>query len=319
MRFQITTNAENGWHNLLLTDTQTGTSVEVIPDAGGILNAFTVQHDGRSVNLVEGYHNMQDWNENKTKGFRSAKMSPYVCRVSESTYAWEGKSYHLNKFMLNGIAIHGILYDAGFHVVERLSSQDHAEVELKYAYKGEEPGYPFAYDCLIKYRLDKDNQLTISTLIHNHDQRPIPVCDGWHPYFTFGGSVNGLTLKVATDAMLEYDEAIIPTGHTLPVEGFREGLVIGDRHFDNGYVLDPGSAQPRAVLSDPASGLSIEFHPDAHYPYLQVYTPPHRNSVAIENLSAAPDAFNNGMGLVTLKPNESRVFSTKLKVNVPFN
>jgi aldose 1-epimerase len=315
MRFQITTNSENGWHSLLLTDTQTGTSAEIIPDAGGILNAFTVMHDGKPVNLVEGYHNMQDWNENKTKGFRSAKMSPYVCRVADSTYEWEGKSYNLNKFMLNGIAIHGLLYDAEFHVVERMASQDHAEVELKYAYKGEEPGYPFAYDCLIKYRLDKDNTLTISTLIHNHDKRPIPVSDGWHPYFTFGGNVGGLTLRVATDKVLEYDGALIPTGHTQPVEGFRNGLVVGDRHFDNGYVLDPAATQPRALLSDPATGMSIEFHPDSHYPYLQVYTPPHRKSVAIECLSSAPDAFNNGMGLVTLKPDESRVFSVKLKVN----
>ncbi|MGL6269156.1 MAG: hypothetical protein ACRC2O_14590, partial [Chitinophagaceae bacterium] len=62
------------------------------------------------------------------------------------------------------------------------------------------------------------------------------------------------------------------------------------------------------------TGMAIEFHPDKSYPYLQLYTPPHRNSIAIENLSAAPDAFNNGMGLVTLEPDHTRTFSTRYKI-----
>jgi aldose 1-epimerase len=316
MRFHIITKQENGWHSLQLTDTENGTVAEIIPDAGAILNAFRIRKGSHSLNVVEGYLSMQDWNENKTKGFRSAKMSPYVCRVADSTYRWEGKVHHLNKFMLNGIAIHGVLYDAAFQVAETRAGNDYAEVELKYMYRHDDPGYPFDYDCLIKYRLEKDNTLTLSTLVHNHDKQPIPVSDGWHPYFRFGGKVDAWHLSVATDAVLEYDAALIPTGQTKPVEGFRSGLVIGDRFFDNGYVLDPGGVQPKAVLSDPALGVSLEFHPDAHYPYLQVYTPPHRQSIAIENLSSAPDAFNNGLGLVTLKPDESRVFSVKYKVNV---
>lgn len=314
MRFQITTKQENGWHSLQMTDTTNGTTVEIIPDAGAILNAFLVKKGDRTINLVEGYQNMQDWNENKTKGFRSAKMSPYVCRVADSTYRWEGKVHHLNKFMLNGIAIHGVLYDASFQVMETLASNDHAEVELRYTYRADDPGYPFAYDCLIKYKLEAGNSLTVSTLVHNHDKISIPVSDGWHPYFTFGGKVNDLTLKVATDAVLEYDDAVIPTGNTLPITGFREGFPIGDQFFDNGYVLDTNATQPKAVLADPTQGISLEFHPDAHYPYLQVYTPPHRNSIAIENLSSAPDAFNNGMGLVKLGPDESRIFTVKYKV-----
>jgi aldose 1-epimerase len=316
MRFQITVNSENGWHSLQLKDTVTGTIAEVIPDAGAILNSFSVLNNGRPMNLVEGFHSMADWNENKTKGFRSAKLSPYVCRVADSTYEWAGKTHNLSKFILNGVAIHGIIYDAAFQVVETMSAQDHAEVELKFAYRKGDPGFPFEYDCLVKYRLDADNLLTISTLIHNHDNVPIPMTDGWHPYFTFGSKVDGYQLMINTDKMLEYDSALIPTGNHIPVEGFRSGVTIGDRHFDNGFVLDQSAHQPMARLSDPASGMSLEFHPDAHYPFMQVYTPPHRNSIAIENLSSAPDAFNNGIGLVTLKPDESRVFTVKLKVTI---
>jgi aldose 1-epimerase len=68
------------------------------------------------------------------------------------------------------------------------------------------------------------------------------------------------------------------------------------------------------VLRDPANKIQLEIIPARSYPYLQIYTPPHRKSIAIENLSSAPDAFNNGMGLVTLAPGESADFTTTYKL-----
>jgi aldose 1-epimerase len=50
--------------------------------------------------------------------------------------------------------------------------------------------------------------------------------------------------------------------------------------------------------------------PISNYPYLQLYTPPDRKSIAIENLSGAPDCFNNKMGLQTLQPQENILFET---------
>ena len=64
------------------------------------------------------------------------------------------------------------------------------------------------------------------------------------------------------------------------------------------------------VFRDPAAKLQLEISPDKSYPYLQIYTPPQRESIAFENLSAAPDAFNNGMGLITLKKDQSASFTT---------
>jgi aldose 1-epimerase len=49
-----------------------------------------------------------------------------------------------------------------------------------------------------------------------------------------------------------------------------------------------------------------------------VYTPPHRNTIAIENLSAIPDAFNNEIGLITLAPQANAIFSTIYKIT-PLN
>jgi aldose 1-epimerase len=59
----------------------------------------------------------------------------------------------------------------------------------------------------------------------------------------------------------------------------------------------------------------VEIRPESSYPYLQLYTPPHRESIAIENLSAAPDAFNNGMGLINLEPGASATFKTAYTIS----
>jgi aldose 1-epimerase len=47
---------------------------------------------------------------------------------------------------------------------------------------------------------------------------------------------------------------------------------------------------------------------------LQLYIPPSRRSIAIETLSGAPDAFNNGIGLILLDPGTSRQFSVTYEV-----
>ena len=56
------------------------------------------------------------------------------------------------------------------------------------------------------------------------------------------------------------------------------------------------------MLRDENSGLQLTIKAGQSYPYLQVYTPPHRKSIAVENLSSPPDAFNNGMSLIIAKP-----------------
>jgi aldose 1-epimerase len=56
--------------------------------------------------------------------------------------------------------------------------------------------------------------------------------------------------------------------------------------------------------------LELIITPDKSYPYLQVYIPKDRKSIAIENLSATPDAFNNGMGLIIAEPATLYSFTT---------
>lgn len=316
MRFQITHHKEEGWDRVRLHDALTGCSADIIPSAGAILNAFSIPTPAGECNVIEGFRDAADWRERVTKGFHSAKLSPFVCRLRDSSYPWNGRRHTIRKFLLDGTAIHGLLYDAPFRIIEEAVHADFAELELKYAYLGDAEGYPFPYDCLIRYRLEADNTLLVATAIHNRSNETIPMSDGWHPYFTLGGTIDRLTLQFHASRMLEYDDSILPSGGLLPHTEWTSPRPIGDSFLDNGFVLDDGHPQPACTLSDPVSGISVSFLPEPSYPYLQIYTPPHRRSIAIENLSAAPDAFNNGIGLTRLEPDHTRTYTLRYRIGM---
>ncbi len=318
--FAINQNSENGFEKLVLKDKLSKTYVEIIPACGAILHAFTVFHNGIYINTIDHYETKADFSENVTsKGFKSCKLSPFACRINNASYHFGEKDYTIKKFLLNGSALHGLLYDAPFIILEQFADDLSAGVTLKYTYTGTDEGYPFYYDCLVEYQLKKDNELTIVTEIINKDKGLIPIQDGWHPYFSFGGKIDDLQLEFQSKEILVFDDALLPTGETKPYAAFDSIKKIGENFFDNCFTLnfaDPMAigCQPLCVLRDPSKKLQIEIRPDKHYPYLQIYTPPHRNSIAIENLSAAPDAFNNKLGLITLQPGESTIFTTTYKI-----
>jgi aldose 1-epimerase len=135
------------------------------------------------------------------------------------------------------------------------------------------------------------------------------MADGWHPYFTLGGKSNDWELSFHASKMLEFSERLIPTGETLQNKRFQSAEKIADGFLDNCFVLDGPNGKPACILSNPDNGLSLLFFPGKFYPYLQIYTPAHRDSIAIENLSGAPDCFNNGLGLIVLAPGQSQTFT----------
>ncbi|MDQ6813387.1 MAG: aldose 1-epimerase, partial [Bacteroidota bacterium] len=169
----------------------------------------------------------------------------------------------------------------------------------------------FKFKCMVEYTLTTGNTLTIKTTISNIDDQLMPVVDGWHPYFTLGGSINNYQVEFQSKEMLEFDEDLTPTGKLIQFEEFGSLKNFGTTELDNCFTLNFAERQPMCVIKNPQKGVQIEFHPEESYPYLQIYTPDHRKSIAIENLSGAPDAFNNGMGLKVLEPGKSATFTTK--------
>ena len=303
-----------------LQDMLTGTVSTILPSCGAILGGFIIEHRGEKLDIIDHYTDEEDFKKNVTaKGFKGCKLSPFACRIDEAIYRFGEEKYTLEKFLLKGSALHGLLYDAEFKVTDIFADEEKATVGLSFKYRGTDKGYPFLYECLVSYTLRADHSLTLLTTIINQDKGLIPIQDGWHPYFSFGKQIDELELEFQSIEILEFDEALIPTGKLTPYREFNSLRKIGGTQFDNCFTLNFAECQPMVVLRDPIRKLQLEILPDKSYPYLQLYTPPHRNSIAIENLSAAPDAFNNGMGLKTLVPGESINFATTFKIRATGN
>jgi aldose 1-epimerase len=266
--------------------------------------------------VISGYADVNDFARHaESKGFRSCKLSPYVCRLHNGHYAFDEVSYDIGKFKLNGSSLHGLLYDVPFDVISHESNDHLAMVVLQHSYEGSDKGFPFPFDMVVTYTLSHQNKLTLHTQVTNRHNAHIPMADGWHPYFSLNAPVNDLHLQTASNTMLEFDSALIPTGKLLEDTRFTNGALLGDVQLDNCFLLNRASEQPACTLSNQATGLQLKIYAVENYPYLQLYIPPQRNCIAIENLSAAPDAFNNKMGLIVLEPGESIGFSAAYEMS----
>jgi aldose 1-epimerase len=307
MSFEVFIDHRQNSPVITLKDHQNQTTAEIYA-FGGILNAFSLHIDGKNMNLVAGFDSVSDAKENITNGFKSAKLSPFVCRMGLGKYKWDEETFQIEKWFLGKHAIHGIIYDAVYQIQTTKADENSASVELYYSYPGNEKGYPFQYLIQLLWKLEKGNKLSITTTITNASTIAIPISDGWHPYFTLGDSVDDYTLQIDTNQQVEFDTELIPTGQMINDERFTNGQLMNGIFLDNCFLLDQKVDHPKCVLSNKKLQLSIE--PTINYPYMQFYTPEDRKKIAIENLSSAPDAFNNKMGLHILEPQETINFST---------
>ena len=310
MAFEVIVSSYGQHSVIILKDLTTNTFAEIY-SFGALLNNFTSEHHGHAINIIDGFSSPAEAADKVTVFFKSAKLAPFACRVKNSKYNFGGNSYLLSKFALRGTAIHGLVYNAGFEIVEHFDDDEKAMVKLSYLYDNDMEGYPFRFKIEVEYTLTRENTLAIKTTITNTDEQLMPVVDGWHPYFTLGDSINDYQVEFQSKEMLEFNEDLIPTGKLIPFEEYGPIKHFGAAELDNCFTLNFAECQPMCVIRHPKKKVQIEFHPDQTYPYLQIYTPEHRKSIAVENLSGAPDAFNNGMGLKVLEPENSATFTTK--------
>jgi aldose 1-epimerase len=315
--FSIHKKNESGFDKVILQNDETQNYAAIVPACGAILQEFVVQKNDERINIIDSYSSADEFkNQLEEKGFKGCKLSPFVCRMNESKYTFGEKEYHIQKQRSSPDkhALHGLIYDKSFTVISETANDAEASVTMKYEYRAEDAGYPFNYDCLVTWQLEKENKLTVITECINKDEGLIPVQDGWHPYFTLGDTINDLDLEFQGLKMVEFNTELIPTKKLVDYSRFSSIEKLGDRVLDNCFTLDTQECQPLCVLRNAAKKIEVQLFPDESYQYLQIYTPPHRKSIAIENLSGAPDGFNNMMGVITLEPGQSSLFKTSYKI-----
>lgn len=313
MNFSIQTRTEDKLPVITLQNDTEQVSAEIFA-LGGLLNSFVIPVDGKPLNLIDGYANQADAKTGFTRAFQSVRLSPFVCRMKSGTYSWMGTQYRINKTYLGDHAIHGLMYDTPFSIVDTMADGNKASVSLQGEYRGEDPGYPFPYRVKITWQLFPEATLRVSVQLMHENAFPIPIAEGWHPYFTLGGKIDDCTLQFTTHQKMEYDADLLPTGKYVADNRFLMPCSLKGMELDNGFVWTDPNTERRCVVSN--GKITLYILPDAAYPVLQIYTPQHRNSIAIENLSGAPDNFNNGLLLIHLPPHTPVNFSTTYQVRI---
>ena len=290
--------------------------LEIWPYCGGIINSWYASTERRTINIISGYLDYEDFKNNcETKGFRSCKLSPYAGRIKKSSYSYEEEEREIGKFGFDDHNIHGLIYDRHFKVIETSNCEKEAIVTLATEYREINEGFPFNYRMEIRYKLSSNGKLTVETKVTNLSEKEMPLCDGWHPYFNLGTHINECYLQINSDKILEFDSDLIPTGKISKFGNYAEPELIEEAHFDNCFEIT-NTSDKVCVLKDPVSGLTISLYNELNYPYLQLFTPDDRNSLAIEPLSAPPDSFNNKIGLKYIGHGECISFICRWEVNV---
>ena len=319
MSFNVSRTNQNGLSLVKLQDNATNTIITILPEYGALLHGFEIPVNGEHLNIIDNYSNKEQLDKELALSYKSSKLSPFVCRLRNGKYKIDDSAFEFSKKYKDGNAIHGLLYNKPFRIVDEFTDDRQASVTLRYHFKREDPGYPYDYVCEVRYTLMQQSLLQVETIILNLDKEESPLADGWHPYFQLGGIIDDYEIQIATNTMVEFDNSLIPTGELVPDDSFSRPGRIGNRELDNCFVIQPVEQNPAVLMLNPANGVYLSIYNSPRYPYLQLYTPLHRKSIAIENLSAAPDCFNNGIGLVMLAPNASQTFTVWYQAGVAEN
>ena len=290
---------------------RSGAYEAVIASTGASLREL--RHDGRDLIVSFGADEVRP-------DYRGATLAPWPNRIVDGTYAFDGED------IVTALtepershALHGLVSWADFEQVA--ASDDSVTLATTIA---PQSGYPWRVRVETSYALGADG-LTQTVRARNLSARPAPFGTGPHPYLLAGPApLDEWTLALPAASVLEVTPDRLSPVALRPVAEHdadrfdrRNPRPLGAVQLDHAFTDLETDAAGTAVLrlTDP-SGVGVEVTWGAECPWVQVYTgdkpegpanPDHRNGVAVEPMTCAPDAFNAtsydyDAGLLVLEP-----------------
>ncbi len=271
----------------------------VVTESGATLRVL--EHAGRP--LLHGFPDDQ-----MSSAGRGQLLMPWPNRVRDGVYTFDGRDHRLGltePTLAN--AIHGLVRWAAW------TPEEHGTTSVSLSYRlMAQSGYPWTLDLHALYDLSAEG-LTVTQTATNLSDRPAPYASGAHPYLTAGpGPVDRWELTLPASTRLLADDQQIPVGEESVDDtayDFRVTRPLRDLRLDDGFgdLQRDASGVATAQVRDPATGLGAALWVDRHHPWLMVFSAdngwdPPRQALAVEPMTAPPDAFRSGRDLVTLAP-----------------
>ena len=237
--------------------------------------------------------------------YASSILFPFANRIKDGAYTFNDQDF---QFEINlkeeNNALHGLVYNKTFQIINQEISNDSASILLEYNETELSIGFPYTYTIQLKY-VFTSNDFSLNISVKNTDSKAFPFTLGWHPYFLSDDLFNS-SLDFNSSKKIVLGERNITTH----VEDFElnDVLHIEDKQLDDCWILDTNEV----IFNTPKYQLRMASSIDNNF--LQAYTPPKLNTIAIEPTTGVSDSFNNKIGLEVLNVNDTYTINWSLKI-----
>ncbi len=277
---------------LLYTLTNSEGITVKITNFGAIISSIIVpDRNGNMGDIVLGYDNVEGYINAVDKPYFGAIVGRYGNRIAKGTFTLNGSEYTLatnnGENHLHGgvIGFDKVVWDA-----KPITGESWTGLELTYAAKDGEEGYPGNLDVQVIYKLFDDNTLAVEYFATTDKATPVNLTQ--HSYFNLKGHGEGTILDhelmLNASRFTPVDETLIPNGELKQVEGtpfdFTSPKPIGKDinqeneqlkfglGYDHNFVLEGSAGEMRlaARIYEPTSGRVVEIRTEE--PGIQFYS-----------------------------------------------
>jgi aldose 1-epimerase len=284
-----------------------GARAEVWPACGFTCFRWRVQRGGQLLDVI--YADPALFRGGRPTGSGTPILFPFPNRIRDGRFTWDGREYQLPRNDSAHVnAIHGFAFDRPWRVVDQGGDADGAWVTGEFRGSADAPEltacWPADFRIRVTHRL-RAARLEIAAEVHNPDSRWLPFGLGYHPYFRVPlvPNSNAADCTVQGNAREVWElQQFLPTGVRRPPEprlDLASPRPFPDLRLDDVYtgvesapVVD--GFRVLAALRQPPYGVEVRLLAEPAFRELVLYTPPHRQAIALEPYTCTTDAVNLG-------------------------
>lgn len=270
----------------ILTDQDADSSLEVVPERGGIITRWSLQ--GQDILYLDA-ERFRDPNLSVRGGIPI--LFPICGNLPNNTYTHNGESYTLKQ--------HGFARDLPWEVTDQVTNDLVSLTLVLNSNDQTHAVYPFDFQVAFTYQL-KGNTLEIQQRYTNHSTEAMPFSTGLHPYFLTSDKTQ-LQFEIPAS---EYQDQI-----TKEVHSFSGTFDLSRDEIDVAFrQVNKNSAS----VTDTGRRLKLTLSYSDLYSTLVFWTVKGKDYYCLEPWSAARNALNTGEHLIQLAPGASCEASVSL-------
>lgn len=270
---------QNQYQTYLLSDEETRSRLEVVPERGGIITRWQL---GERDILYLDRERFADRSLSVRGGIPI--LFPICGNLPDNLYAYKGKQYTLKQ--------HGFARDLPWQVTQEftvnfagitvvLKSNDHTRSV-----------YPFDFQLAFTYQI-QGNSLKIKQRYTNHSEEKMPFSSGLHPYFLVRDK-SKLDFAIAAS---EYQDQLNKQKHP-----FIGKFDFAAKEIDAAFI---GINSDNTSIIDRALQLELKITYSDFYSTLVFWTLKDKDYICLEPWSAPRNALNTGEHLTYLEPGKT--------------